>query len=104
MPEAVALRHRPAHFSHIFADDEYAGGYYAYLWADALTADTWEAFLEGGGPWSPAVARRYRRYILAVGGTVDPDRAFRRFRGRAVDPAALMRKRGLAPPAAAGMR
>jgi peptidyl-dipeptidase Dcp len=101
MPEAVALRHRPAHFSHIFADDEYAGGYYAYLWADALTADTWEAFLEGGGPWSPAVARRYRRYILAVGGTVDPDRAFRRFRGRAVDPAALMRKRGFTPAAAA---
>jgi peptidyl-dipeptidase Dcp len=104
MPEAVALRHRPAHFCHIFADDEYAGGYYAYLWADALTADAWEAFLEGGGPWSPAVARRYRRHILAVGGTVDPDLAFRRFRGRGVDPAALMRKRGFAPPAAAGMR
>jgi Zn-dependent oligopeptidase len=47
------------------------------------------------------VARRYRRYILAVGGTVDPDRAFRRFRGRAVDPAALMRKRGFTPAAAA---
>ena len=96
MPEAVAMRHRPTQFSHIFAGDEYAAGYYAYLWADALTADAWEAFLEAGGPWDPAVAGRFRRHILAVGNTLDPGLAFRRFRGRDVDTGALMRKRGFA--------
>jgi len=94
LPEAVVMRHRPTQFSHIFAGDDYAAGYYAYLWADALTADAWEAFQEGGGPWDPAVAGRLRRTILAVGNTVDQARAFRAFRGRDVDTGALMRKRG----------
>ena len=94
MPEEVAMRHRPTHFSHIFSCEEYAAGYYAYLWADALTADAWEAFLEAGGPWDPEVAERLRGAVLAVGNTVDQAEAFRAFRGREVDTAALMRKRG----------
>jgi peptidyl-dipeptidase Dcp len=94
MPAEMAMRHRPAHFSHIFATDAYAAGYYAYLWADALTADAWEAFQEAGGPWDPEVAGRLRREVLSVGNTVDPREAFRAFRGRDVDTAALMRKRG----------
>jgi peptidyl-dipeptidase Dcp len=94
LPGEVVMRHRPTQFSHIFAGDDYAAGYYAYLWADALTADAWEAFQEGGGPWDPAVAGRLRRTVLAVGNTVDQARAFRAFRGRDVDTGALMRKRG----------
>jgi peptidyl-dipeptidase Dcp len=95
MPDAVVMRHRPTQFNHIFSCDDYAAGYYAYLWADALTADAWEAFGEGGGPWDPEVAGRLRRHILAVGNTVDQLEAFRAFRGRDVDTGALMRKRGL---------
>jgi len=94
MPEEIVMRHRPTQFNHIFSCDGYAAGYYAYLWADALTADAWEAFLEGGGPWDPEVAGRLRREILSVGNRVDPAAAFRAFRGRDVDTAALMRKRG----------
>ena len=94
MPDAIVMRHRPTQFNHIFSCDDYAAGYYAYLWADALTADAWEAFGEGGGPWDPAVADRFRRHILAVGDTVDQSEAFRAFRGRDVDTGALMRKRG----------
>jgi peptidyl-dipeptidase Dcp len=97
MPAEVALRHRPTQFSHIFAGEGYAAGYYSYLWADALTADAWEAFQGPGGPFAGAVARRFRRTILQVGNTVDPAQAWRAFRGRDVDPSALMRQRGFAP-------
>jgi len=94
LPAALVMRHRPTQFNHIFSGDEYASGYYAYLWADALTADAWEAFLEGAGPWDPAVAARLREQVLSVGNTRDPKAAFRAFRGRDVSVAALMRKRG----------
>ena len=94
MPEEIVMRHRPTQFNHIFSCDAYAAGYYAYLWADALTADAWEAFQEGAGPWDPDVAGRLRREILSVGNQVDQAAAFRAFRGRDVDTAALMRKRG----------
>jgi len=94
MPEQIVMRHRPTQFNHIFSCDDYAAGYYAYLWADALTADAWEAFQQAGGPWDRTVAERLRRHILAVGNTVDQAEAFRAFRGRDVDTGALMRKRG----------
>jgi peptidyl-dipeptidase Dcp len=94
MPSAMVMRHRPTHFNHIFSGDDYAAGYYAYLWADALTADAWEAFQEAGGPWDKEVAGRLLRTVLSVGNTVDPAEAFRAFRGRDVEVGALMRKRG----------
>ena len=94
MPEEIVMRHRPTQFNHIFSGDGYSAGYYSYLWADALTADAWEAFLEGKGPWDPAVAKRFHDHILAIGNTQDPAEAFRAFRGRDVNTDALMRKRG----------
>jgi len=97
MPEELVMRHRPTQFNHIFSCDSYAAGYYAYLWADALTADVWEAFQQAGGPWDKAVAEKFRRAVLAVGNTRDPAESFRAFRGRGVDTGALMRKRGFPP-------
>lgn len=94
MPAEIVMRHRPTHFGHIFAGDGYSAGYYDYLWADTLTADAYEAFLEGDGPWDRAVATRLRDTILRVGNTVEAADAFRAFRGRDVDAAALMRDRG----------
>ncbi len=43
------MRHRPPQFGHIFSGDGYSAGYYAYIWADTLTADAAEAFAEAGG-------------------------------------------------------
>jgi len=96
------MRHRTPQFLHVFADDGYSAGYYSYLWADAITADAWEAFQEAGGPWDEAVARRLRDHVFSVGNTIPPEESYRGFRGR--DPAtdALMRKRGFAPATAAG--
>ncbi|HUH93710.1 MAG TPA: M3 family metallopeptidase [Casimicrobiaceae bacterium] len=93
-PKEIVMRHRPTQFGHIFASDGYSAGYYAYLWADALTADAFEAFEEAGGPYDKSVANRYRTTILSVGNSVSPDAAFRRFRGRDVSTEALMRDRG----------
>ncbi|MBI2380274.1 MAG: M3 family metallopeptidase [Gammaproteobacteria bacterium] len=94
MPEEIVMRHRTPQFNHVFSGDGYSAGYYAYLWADSLTADVWEAFEEGKGAWDENVALRFRKNILSVGNTVDQAQAFRNFRGRDVDTQALMRKRG----------
>jgi len=93
-PREIVMRHRPTQFGHIFASDGYSAGYYAYLWADALTADVFEAFEEADGPYDKAVASRYLATILSVGNSVPPDVAFRQFRGRDVSTEALMRDRG----------
>jgi peptidyl-dipeptidase Dcp len=95
MPREIVMRHRTPHFSHVFGSDGYSAGYYSYLWADVLTADAFDAFLEAGCPYDPEVARRLREYVFSVGNTIDPADGYRAFRGRdaSVDP--LMRKRGL---------
>ena len=96
LPREICMRHRTPQFTHVFAGDGYSAGYYSYLWADALTADAWEAFEEGSGPWDPAVAKRFRDTILSKGNTMDQAEEFRAFRGRDVRTDALMRKRGFA--------
>jgi len=98
LPKEIVMRHRTPQFTHVFASDGYSAGYYSYLWSDALTADAWEAFLEGKGPWDAAVAKRFSDTILSKGNTMDQAEEFRAFRGRDVRTDALMRKRGFAPP------
>ncbi|MCC6509060.1 MAG: M3 family metallopeptidase [Pirellulaceae bacterium] len=93
MPKEIVMRHRTPHFSHIFADDGYSAGYYSYLWSDALTADAAELFDEHGY-YDPATCKKLHDYIMSVGDTIDPADGFRQFRGRDVDTAALLRKRG----------
>lgn len=95
-PPEIVMRHRPTHFGHIFGGDGYSAGYYSYLWADVLTADAAEAFTQAGGWYDKTVARRLYDEILRVGNSVPPEEAFRRFRGRAPDPDALLRGRGFA--------
>ncbi len=101
MPREIVMRHRPPHFLHVFSGDGYSAGYYSYLWADTLSADAWEAFLEGKGPYDAAVAKRLRDHVLSAGNTVDPAEAYRAFRGRDPGIGALMRQRGF-PEAAGG--
>ncbi|MDQ3369880.1 MAG: M3 family metallopeptidase [Myxococcota bacterium] len=93
-PREIIMRHRPAHFAHVFTGDGYSAGYYSYLWADTLTADAGEAFAEAGSYYDPAVAARLHDAVMSVGNAVPPEEAFRQFRGRDVDTDALMRDRG----------
>ncbi len=99
MPREIVMRHRMPHFEHVFASDDYSAGYYSYLWADTLSADAFEAFTEGKGPYDRKVAARLREHVFAVGNTVDPAEAYRAFRGRDAGIGALMRKRGFPEPA-----
>lgn len=97
MPHEIVMRHRTPQFGHVFAGDGYSAGYYSYLWSDTITADTYEAFLEAGGPYDRAVAKRLRDDVMSVGNSIDPAEAWRRFRGRDYRIDALMRARGFAP-------
>jgi peptidyl-dipeptidase Dcp len=104
MPRQIVMRHRTPQFSHVFSGDGYSAGYYSYLWADTLSADAFEAFTEGKGPYDAAVAARLKRYVFSAGNTVDPAEAYRAFRGRDAGVAALMRKRGFPVPRAEAAR
>jgi peptidyl-dipeptidase Dcp len=99
MPKEIVMRHRTTQFSHIFSSDAYSAGYYSYLWSDTLSADAWEAFVESGGPYDKAVAKRLRDDVFSTGNTIDPADDYRNFRGRDPGIAALMRKRGFPVPA-----
>jgi peptidyl-dipeptidase Dcp len=93
-PKEIVMRHRPTQFGHIFADDGYSAGYYSYIWADTMSADAAEAFVEAGSFYDRATCNRFLDTIFSVGNSVPPEVAFRNFRGRDVDTNALMRDRG----------
>jgi len=94
MPEGVVLRHRPPHFQHLFAGGGYAASYYAYMWAEVLDADGFEAFEEAGDPFDPALAARLKD-VFSAGDSAPPMELYERFRGRPPAVAALLRARGL---------
>jgi peptidyl-dipeptidase Dcp len=94
MPKEIVLRHRLPQFLHVFSSDGYSAGYYSYLWSDVITADSFGAFTEAGGPYDKKVADRLRKNIFSVGNTIDPADGYRNFRGRDPKVEALMKKRG----------
>jgi peptidyl-dipeptidase Dcp len=96
MPQGIIMRHRPAHFLHLFASSHYASGYYVYLWAEVLDADAFAAFKETGDIFDPEMAKRVKKYIYSSGNTVAPDELFRSFRGRDPDIQFMLEKKGLA--------
>jgi peptidyl-dipeptidase Dcp len=95
MPEAITMRHRPPHFAHIFSGDGYSSAYYSYMWSEVLDADGFAAFKEAGDIYHRETAKRLHDYVYSAGHLRDPAEAYRNFRGRMPDPAALLRKRGL---------
>jgi peptidyl-dipeptidase Dcp len=94
LPDGVGINHRLVHFKHLFSGG-YAAGYYVYLWAEVLDADGFEAFVEAGDAFDPAVARRLARFIYASGNSIEPGAAYRAFRGRPALPEPMLRQRGL---------
>jgi peptidyl-dipeptidase Dcp len=94
MPREIVMRHRLPQFGHLFSSDAYSAGYYSYLWSETMDADTWAAFTEAGGPWDRTVADRFRTVLLQTGNETDRREAYRQFRGRDPDVAALLRARG----------
>ncbi|MBC8117975.1 MAG: peptidase M3, partial [Burkholderiaceae bacterium] len=95
MPAGMVMRHRLPHFGHLFSSSSYAAGYYVYMWAEVLDADGYDAFVEAGNPFDPAVAARLLKYVYSSGNTLEPRAAYRAFRGRDPEVAPLLMKRGL---------
>jgi len=93
MPHEIVMRHRIPQFGHIFSSDEYAAGYYGYLWADVISADATEAFTEGKGMYDKDVAKRLYDNVFSIGNTIDPEIAYKKFRGHSPNSDALMRAR-----------
>lgn len=103
MPEQIVMRHRSPQFGHVFSGEGYAVGYYGYMWADVLTADAAEAFEQApGGYYDPELAGKLVKYLFAPRNAIDPQDAYRAFRGRDARIEALMRDRGFPVPTGAG--
>lgn len=92
----IPPRYRTTYFQHIFAG-AYSAGYYSYIWSEVLDADTVEWFRASGG-LRRENGERFRRRLLAVGGSVDSLQAFRDVVGRDADITPLLRRRGLDRP------
>ena len=92
-PALVEYRYRSPYFKHIFDSDQYATGYYTYLWAQVLEADAWERF--ANDPLNVNTANDYRKYILEAGDTDDAMTLYKLFRGKEPNADALLRFRGL---------
>ena len=94
MPKEIVMRHRLPQFNHLFTSDAYSAGYYSYLWSEVMDADTWAYFEDSGDVFNPDIAARYKAIILSEGNSSDRGEAYRRFRGRDPDVAALLKVRG----------
>jgi peptidyl-dipeptidase Dcp len=89
----VPPRYRTTYFSHTFSGG-YSAGYYGYLWAEKLDADTVEWFNEHGGLLRKN-GDRFRKMLLSKGGTMDAMEMYRAFSGRDADVKPLLERRGL---------
>jgi peptidyl-dipeptidase Dcp len=95
MPEEIVMRHRSPHFTHVFSGEAYSAGYYSYMWAEVLTADAAEAFAEApGGFYDKELGGKLVKYLFAPQNSMDPEEAYRQFRGRDATIDALQRDRG----------
>lgn len=89
----VPPRYHSPYFLHIFSND-YAAGYYAYLWSEVLARDTGKWLYQHGG-LTRANGDALRARILSRGRTEDSQRLFREFYGGPPEVAPLLEYRGL---------
>jgi peptidyl-dipeptidase Dcp len=92
IPEIIS-RYKSAYFKHSFSTG-YEAGYYSYIWAAILDADAFEAFRKNG-LFDKTTADAFRTNILERGGTDDPMKLYKQFRGADPDIKPLLKRRGL---------
>ena len=92
---AILPRHNVEHFAHIFSGDGYASAYYSYIWSEMMDEDAFLAFEESGNIFNPIVAERFEKNILARGGSEEPERLYKAFRGKLPSIKALIKSRNL---------
>ncbi|ACM28093.1 M3 family metallopeptidase [Rhizobium rhizogenes] len=96
MPKSIVMRHATPHFQHVFSGDGYSAGYYSYMWSEVLDADAFSAFEETGDAFDAQMAEKLKANIYSVGGSIDPEDAYKAFRGKLPSPDAMLKKKGLA--------
>jgi len=92
--QEIFPRYRSTYFNHIFSGS-YSSGYYSYIWAEVLDADAFNAFVQTGDVYNKDLAAKYRKFILASGGTDDSMELYKRFRGQDPKIEPLLKRRGL---------
>ncbi len=95
MPKSIVMRHRTPHFAHVYAGDGYSAGYYSYMWSEVLDADAFAAFTETGDAFNTEMAAKLKQFIYSSGGSMDPEDAYKAFRGKLPNSDAMLAKRGL---------
>ena len=70
-----------ASFDHIMGG--YDAGYYGYLWAEVIAQDFFSEF-EKHGLFNKEIGEKYRKQILAVGGSYEEEELVKNFLGREV--------------------
>gem|GEM_PF-345556 len=103
IPKPYALN--STSFAHIFPNG-YVSRYFSYRWSDGLASDGFAQFQKNAiidpetgrkTVFNPAFVWRYHVNILEMGGSVDPDIAYARFKGGPPDPDAMLRQQGILP-------
>ena len=92
--DPVPPRYRSTYFSHIFTGNDYAAGYYSYLWSEVLDADTVEWFKENGG-MTRKNGQHIRDTILSKGHSQDYSVMYNNFAGRQPSVEPMLKARGL---------
>ncbi|KNZ39784.1 dipeptidyl carboxypeptidase II [Dichelobacter nodosus] len=93
IPE-VPPRYLSSYFLHIWSEGGYTAGYYAYTWADLLTADGWDWVVNNGG-MTLKNGEHYRDTVLSRGNTMDYDVMYQNFAGRKPSIEPLLKAKGL---------
>jgi len=89
----VPPRYRSSYFQHIWGN-EYAAGYYAYLWTQMLADDAFQGFVDKGG-LTPENGQRFREMVLSRGNTVELGKLYRDWRGADPKIEPMLKNRGL---------
>ena len=91
----VPPRYRTSYFAHIW-QDEYAGGYYAYLWAEMLDHSAFQWFETHGG-LTRANGDRFRKMVLSRGNTEELGKMYSEWAGGEPRIEPMLKFRGLVP-------
>jgi len=92
VPEIV-VRYRSTYFAHVFSGG-YSSGYYSYIWAEVLDADAFAAFKETS-LFDSETAIKFRENVLERGGTDDPMKLYKKFRGAEPKIEPMLQRKGL---------
>jgi peptidyl-dipeptidase Dcp len=87
-------RYHSTYFLHSFEGEDYAAGYYAYLWSEVLARDTGKWIYAHGG-LSRAAGDEYRNKVLSRGRSAEPAVLFKNLYGADPDVGPLIEYHGI---------